>query len=231
MRSPLTALSALLLAATAACSGCAAFQRPGPKPVDIVAKSAYRVLVDCDGDGRTDVLGSATAIGPRTFLTARHVARSCAEWAQDFPSQAFAALMQGHAPKASVRDTWGNTRQVYAEATSELVDVSRLVLDDSEKASKTWAKVRFGDVSLGERVQMFAGDGLLQMIWKDGIISGSTDQEILVSVHGVPGNSGSGIFDSEGRLVAVLWGGRWDSDGEFMIVATRPEKFRALLGN
>lgn len=185
------------------------------RPKTRVIESGYRIVVDCDGDGDPDSYGSMSAVGPRHFLTAGHMA--CPEEQRD--SAKYWAL-----------DKDMNRRDCIMEMVSGTVDVARVKLAPGFALNETWARVDSGDdLELGDTVLQYTGGSILQMFFKVGYIGKITDKELWVSQHGVPGNSGSGVFNGRGELVGVLWGGQWDPSREFFFLATRPSEFANLL--
>ena len=183
-------------------------------PKDRVIESGYRIVVDCDGDGEPNGYGSMSAIGPRHFLTAGHMA--CPEEERD-------------TAKYWALDKDLNRRDVLMEIVSGSVDVARVKLAPGFALNQTWAKISRVEPELGEPVFQYTGGAMLQMFFKIGYVGKVTDKELWVSQHGVPGNSGSGVFNTRGELIAVLWGGDWNPSREFYFLATRPAQFENLL--
>ncbi len=226
----------LLAALSVACSSCASVRaaRVGltvPQEyetfgVEKMVRSAVRVRIYCDGN--IYAYGSGTAVGPRHVLTARHIASGCPK---------------GDAPDApdvsttfTVQFANGQIYQVAAQqlASNDRIDAAQLV--NIEVADfPSWAKVAWYQPRVGQRVMMYAGDGTLDLPdehafqFKDGRVTRADDWRLVISSHGVPGNSGCGVFDENGDLVGILWQGAWSPAREFYFEASRPEMWSELL--
>ena len=190
--------------------------------VQIIVQSSVRILADCDGDGDLDGYASGVAISPRHILTARHVAEGCGRVSQAPDMAQFWAL------------TWDDRRiplVVDMLARDPEVDAARFVVDGGSDPFAVWARPALYLPSIGQRVYQYTSDGIMEppFQWKEGSISRIGEQQIDVSIHGVPGNSGSGIFDQEGHLIGILWGGRWNPNIEFTVGAYRPQSWIELI--
>ncbi len=53
-----------------------------------------------------------------------------------------------------------------------------------------------------------------------------TDDYVMVSLRGVPGNSGSALLDEAGNVVGILSMGQWGGDREHYILAVRTTKLQ-----
>ena len=202
--------------------GCAAsvirtsdYQTDG---MERMALSAARIYAYCDGD--LQGYGSATAVGPRQMLTAKHMVEACSPaqhpaWLAQFPD--------------------GTIWPVTEAGKSEEYDAARLDILEEWGDFPAWAEIAAYTPRKGQRVYFLTGDGRTideyPFYFKDGFVAGFDDDgdSLIISTHGVPGNSGCAVFDSNGALLAVLWGGLWDSSAEFVIVATRPQAWPELL--
>lgn len=217
-------LSVLLIAISLGCSGgCGLPLHPagpaGTSPVRVMVESAVRIVIDCDGDGRPEGYGSATVVGPRHLLTARHVAAGC----EDSPTPDLARF-------TAIR--WdGAVVEVMPDAypADPEVDAARLVVVGAHEFT-TWAGISFETPQAGDRVYNRAGDGDLKILhFKEGFVGSVFSDQIVLDLHGVPGNSGSGIFNARGELIGILWGGKWNPAQEFTTLAYRPGKWADLL--
>lgn len=179
-----------------------------------VISYGYRIVVDCDGDGDPDSYGSMSAVGPKDFLTAGHMACD---------------VHSNENAKYWGLDAAGNRRDVTLALVSATVDAALFKLADGFALNETWAEIGYEDPLPGDTVYQFTGGARLQMFFKVGYIGRVDDRQLWVSQHGVPGNSGSGVFNTQGEMIGVLWGGEWDPSKEFFFLATRPEKILDLI--
>lgn len=70
----------------------------------------------------------------------------------------------------------------------------------------TWA--RFGPaLAQGDRVRWFGNPGGVADVYREGYVVRATQDMVLVDARSYGGDSGSGVFDAQGRLVGVLYGG------------------------
>lgn len=214
-------LAGLFLAMLSVLSSCVSWME-GPRNTHI-ANVAYRVTVDCNGDGQVDILGSATAIGRRTFITARHVVE-CPPTTGIFGQFGFNVSP----PQFAVIGAFEEKPQaVLVELLSARADVALVRLPDDAKDNPVWAQFSRSE-HVGEEVYMYAGGNSIEFVWKVGYLSGQDKEHVWVSVHGVPGNSGGGIFNSRGYLIGVISLGRWEVQREFRLWAIRPEMFDTI---
>lgn len=165
---------------------------------------AYRVYRDCNGDGLADGAGSGTAIGPRTILTADHVVAKC-------NGGAFVVISDRNV-----------MRRVTVGVRYPGQDQAELILVDGMPENPVWARRDCRAPRLGERTLVYVGDGDIPMYFKELFISGLSDTHVLLSGHVVGGNSGGGLFDTDGCMIGVvIQGDRRSVDMEFWGVASR----------
>lgn len=180
-----------------------------------MALSAVRIVLDCGADGEPDGYGSGTAVSHRTVLTARHVYDGC-----DPGNNAYFAITSDGRTLALHRD---------GAATLPQVDAARFALDPMAEPFWTYSPVANYQPRVGQPVYFYTGDGTTEFVFKAGHVAVTDYAEVTISVHGVPGNSGSAVFDAEGNVIAILWGGRWHPAGENLIKAFRPTVWPDLL--
>lgn len=178
----------------------------------ITMESSMRIVVECTGEW--EGFGSAVAVSSRHALTARHVVTIC-EGAR------FLALLPDGRAVWMVEDM---------RAARGDLDAARLVVDGSDEPFKVWATTRARDPKLGETVCSYTGGGpdkfeailavlaggpMTLAIWEEPFVykcggvarySPGAENGLAVKLGGgsVGGNSGSGIFDADGYLVALL---------------------------
>jgi len=222
----LFALAALVLG----CTSCAGPMSAGPgfstSDVEHEYKMAASVEVDCvypELPPMSDVqrmflemfgglpgpkrYGSAVAVGPGAAMTARHVV--------DCDAVVLGKYIDGEAMKITLTTYWGNSSEFVVEKAgdSRKQDVALLVatagrepfvyfaelgtdplIGDGRKpetwvclvAAMPWEAQRCGPVSRYERGDEWMGAGY-----------------VIYDLHSDGGNSGSGVFDSDGKLVAI----------------------------
>jgi S1-C subfamily serine protease len=172
----------------AMCGACAAFARPTPEeqPRGLNLAEQHRaamyIYVAClDGN---EYVGSGVLISSNRVLTAAHVV-SCD-----------AALI---AAGPSLDDM----RIAHVDRWSLDNDLARLKLDtplSDIKPARTWGTPRAGDVICGSTA-------FPEPSWSCGEVVDLEGSERNNVDHKAPtehGNSGSGMYDSQGRLVAIM---------------------------
>lgn len=148
------------------------------------ASASYRIEVG-------DAGGSGVAIAPRLVVTNSHVV--------------------GGRLVDDVRlcDAWGRWRQGRAVAVDRTADVALIHVRDPLPAVAELGD----DPSPGQRLQLLGWgpdrrlkQGRGQLLGPRGSRGGSVPV-LETAIHSEPGDSGGGIFDASGRLVALNWGG------------------------
>lgn len=218
-------LACLTILVGVACSGALAHApvspdyRPGNELRNALA-SSYRIRIYCGEE--LAGYGSGVAIDNRHVLTARHVVEACLE--SDTPDMEWFELVDynGRVYEAALD----------RKASDEEIDVARLVVNGAAEFP-TWAPIATAPPNVLDRVFLLAGDGSMDRGYgrffpKDGYVSGIIRDQLVVSIHGVPGNSGSAIFDVHGQVVGILHSGRWDASKEFFVFAALPKTWYDL---
>lgn len=214
----LGAFISMLTGISTACSGGCATGKVGFHPgynsyVDqIEFESAVRLTVLCPNG---DVFyGSGVAVSPRHVITAKHVI--------DCEGNSDGALVS-----AKVRNNAGISMVVDELSKS---DAARLVVVGAGEPFKFWAEISFDPPRFGQNVCMVAGQLPDEhSLRKCGDVADYEDGNILISTHGVPGNSGSPFYNSDGQVVGITSMGKWASNGEFIILAVRSENFKDIV--
>lgn len=214
-----------LMALIFGCSSCAATahavtvqQEYETRGVERMVRSAVRIRIFCDGE--IYAYGSGTAVSPRDILTAKHIASGCPD--SDDPEKEMVTTFTAQFANG----------QIYEVGTVKFANGDRIDaawMANLEVADfPDYAKIADYQPRVGQRVMMYAGDGTIDQPdehafqFKDGYISRTDDWRLVVSSHGVPGNSGCGVFDEDGNLIGILWGGSWSASREFYFEASRP---------
>lgn len=142
--------------------------------------------------------GSGTFVGPDTILTAAHVVAPEGPLELEFPD----------GTKAPAKVTWAD-------------DTSDLALLKSDQKVKDWSPVSCEQLKLGDRVFTFGNPGFLRFVYTEGVVAGvdtmgaqqamlppgmpvSIQPMLVVSANWEPGDSGSAVFDSHGRVRGVV---------------------------
>lgn len=142
--------------------------------------------------------GSGTFISPTDVLTAAHVVRPGGPLSVEFPD--------GRILPATVK--W----------IDEASDAAIISVDE---AVKDFSPVDCKPLQLGERVFTFGNPGFLRFVLTEGIVAGEdtmgaqqaslppgmpidVQPMLVVSANWEPGDSGSGVFDSKGRVRGLV---------------------------
>lgn len=123
---------------------------------------------------------SATAVGPNAILTAAHC----------FPSDVPLILVNGRVAKVLKFERDGKDHLLLK------VDIG----------FKQYAR-RGPPAKVGETVCIYGNPGHLTDQFRCGMVSGKWEDSTLYDLASFHGDSGSGVFDRSGRLIAVLSGG------------------------
>lgn len=196
---------------------CAGADTPPPNYVpgiiELEYRSSYRLLVACI-DGVK--VGSGTAISQKHILTAKHVVE----------------CEIGDPVVIIATDHTHKEYTMVLDKLSEQHDIARIVTSDKKEAFKTYARTSFGVFPIGTRICLVTGDSTTFMIRKCGEIGVATNnQYYLISIHVVPGNSGSGVWLTDGSIAGVITRGKWDSTNEYIGLAVPSEAFRMEMYN
>ena len=149
-------------------------------------------------------LCSGTAIGPDLLITAQHCLR------EGGPLR----MVNGHAVTVV-----GIGKDKRDTLTVRIKGV----------AFKHWARMGPA-LTQGERVRWWGNPAREPDVYREGYVVRARTDQVLIDAHGFGGDSGSGIFDDEGRLIGVLTGAMWwrSQDGlTFALVVMYPIALRA----
>lgn len=215
----------LAFAVITACGGTALAPRSVPTDragIKNALAASVRIRGYCNGE--LVGYGSGVAVSDRHVLTARHITQMCADTAT--PDMASFELVS---PDGSVRDATGDM-----DAIDDSIDVGRLIVTDGHYF-KTYAPIAEYTPDVPDDVFIYAGDGTMDVsepqrlfFFKWGSVSKVWEHTILVSFHGVPGNSGAGVFDAAGHVVGILHSGNWTPTKENFVLADRPSAWVEL---
>lgn len=139
--------------------------------------------------------GSGVVIGPHHVLTAAHVPQ---------------CRVPGG--KVVIRDPHGVYRDAMVEVVSLEADIARLRVAGPPMDAPP---VEIAPVMLGQRVCLVTSAPVAGR--SCGYIDGITDGgpgNVMHSATTVPGNSGSGAYDSAGRLIGIVTHRRINSEGK-----------------
>lgn len=122
-------------------------------------------------------LCSGTAVGANTFLSAAHC--------------------------FSDSDKYVTINGVPAEIQKVLNDGNDHVLVIVDMTFKVWAT--FGPpVKQRDRIHYWGNPAGLNMFYREGYVTGTHGNDTMYDVNGFNGDSGTGVFDEQNRLVAVI---------------------------
>ncbi len=190
MSKPVTVLLLCLL--LAACSSCgAATSHTSTRTVTAQYNAAVAIRVTCpDGiHGGTGVL-----VSENQLLTADHVVRC--QVVEGFP-----IFMPP--TKIEVDPGDGNRLEAFIEISYYLDDIARLRLVGDASLAKYFTPIHVGEMpGLGTRV--CESSMIPRPTYRCGTVQIPTDEHIKFEMRTEHGNSGSGLYDSSGRLVGIV---------------------------
>ncbi len=143
--------------------------------------STYKIgisdILDSDEKGHC----SATAVGPHTLLTA------------------------GHCDLNTNKLTLG---EEVVTILSVMPDGNDHVLYIVDHTFVNYSQIDQKEFAMGESVHYWGNPKKLQDVYRDGVFAGTEEDEDLPNqkfiLCAVPGDSGAGIFDAQGHVVAVI---------------------------
>ena len=165
-----------ILAAVLTCA-ILAFTAQATNKVVAAAHKTTHTIVLRDALGYQPIKCSATAVGPHALLTASHCERPVDELTIDGKD----AAILGH-----TRDNKDHT--VY------FVDATFV----------TWSAFADTLPDVADRVFIFGNPGANKDDYREGYISHIEDEDLLIDLNGYPGDSGSALFDTEGKICGII---------------------------
>ena len=210
-------------------------------PDYIQYESAVRLDIKCDQFFAGT--GSGVIVSGRHVLTAKHVAVMCGDLKLRFDAICYED--PGLCKELGVPSLSGDTTFV-ARLSSGLeigmivdvlagndVDAARLVVPGVVAPFATWADVSYRKPRIGERLCSIGGQAQDEHSFrKCGEVAFYLDgpQAVISGLGAVHGNSGSPIFDSDGDVVAILWGARaWWNGAENVTIAFTSVAWRSIV--
>lgn len=110
-------------------------------------------------------------------------------------------------------------------------DAARLIISGEGQTFKHWLPTSTDAIKTGQELCSIGGDAAgFYAIKKCGYV-GPTDSSGggYLSIHIVPGNSGSAVINNHGYVIGMLVKGRWDPRTEFVGYIIPTESFKDLL--
>lgn len=185
-----------------------------------------RIYVET-GDGDV-VMATAFAIRPdATLITSRHVLNDAAGRAR--PRRIAVQF-------ADSEQIWPARLVALAEADLAIVKVDNILGDvptvrglnlrpDTIESGAPVAMIGFPEAAGGSSGEQ---DGYARPILSAGVVRGATASQLQVQGYGAVGASGSPVFDSNGEVVAVVFGGRAEADGHLVLAVPAPVAARLV---
>lgn len=187
------------------------------------SEASVRVLMFCDAEHLG--FGSGVAVSSRHVLTARHVVEDerC-----KVPLTFIVIKFDGERVPMELDKVAGGL--TWDELPGSVDDAARLVPVACGNLFETWAPIAQYRPRLGQTVYMVAGQyDRPPFIYKTGIVSGVSDEKLLLSGHFVPGNSGSAAFDSNGHVLGLVVSAVWADSAENWSQAIRPASWSEII--
>lgn len=180
------ALAAFVLLASGCCGALAVGDTAGVVRAPAQQKAcAVRLIVRCKAKNLAST-GSGVIVSKTEILTATHVIEWC------------------DAPEVIATPPRGFGRRMRVSMVSTLTDVARMrIADDGEFGDVAPPKI--GPVSDGSRICAALADPYQQR--RCGFIEDQRSDmrnDLIFSAPIEPGNSGSGLYDSRGRLIGIV---------------------------
>ncbi len=184
----LAGLIVLLLGLIVADAGCTPMHAErGPQAA---LEQAVKITATCFGDDGsiTGFYGSGVIVDSKTVITAAHVARD----------------PDGYTCFRVVEMT--NEHKYIVTPGVILVerDIATLKLDSSESFDPTYPVIYGPSPGFGERVCAMVAHPM--WLWRcgDAQMSVAPPGDRIITITVEPGNSGSGVYDAQGRLVGII---------------------------
>jgi S1-C subfamily serine protease len=168
---------------------------------EIMYKSAVFIETTC---AKNSWYGSGTAIGKREIATAKHVV-TCSDGSL--------------ATDIKITNYKKQIIRVTVLASSKLTDA--VILQTKEDQFVVHAKVAVGKLKIGASLLMFSGMNKMFKPGKIGRVRKNGTAEVNFSPRVFPGDSGSGVFNTSGELVGVIYGwSHYSNDDTTSIITT-----------
>lgn len=195
----------------AGCQACAGIFQGYRNQVDYIEfEASVRIFVECPNGTQA---GSGVAVSRRHVITAKHVVE----------------CLVGLPTSIVARTRHSATLEMAVDEVSETQDVARLVVVGAGEPFYVYAEISYSRPRVGDKVCSVGGDGpYTHSVRKCADIATVTDHYLVAPLGPVPGNSGSGVFDSRGRVVGILTRGIWFPDKEKLSLSVRSSAWKEL---
>lgn len=194
-----TPLIAVTLMAT--CGACAGLRVGARSPAEQTRASVV-ILSHCSNflPGYVSA-GSGVQVSPTQVVTAAHVV-DCVD---------DKAHTTGQVSDVWAFETDGTGHPMRVDRVDELADQARLSIADDAEFYRT-PSLRFGAVGPGDQACISTGGPTRDR--RCGVVDDAPDGWISFSIPVEPGNSGSPLYDRDGRLVGIVTRHRMLSTGQ-----------------
>lgn len=219
---------AVLVLAVLSCSIAPVYRNPrfSSAKAQAIAEASVAINVVCHAGAESEFpytfsSGSGVLVGKDKVITARHVI-DCTDEEDTSVSPMPVAI--------EVRNRYGKSvSAVISKHADNDADATLLSLMESIETNYT-VTYSEGLPKIGEKLCISTGYSPVGPgVYKCGYAAFYYDEQIVMEIHIVPGNSGSAVYNEAGRYVGIAAAGIWHPSKENMVLIVPVKKFISLV--